>query len=515
MDEKIKNEQTNEQTKNQTDSAELKIYNSLTRTKEVFHPLVDKKVKLYVCGPTVYDLLHIGNFRGPVFFNLVRQWFEHLGYQVTSALNFTDVDDKIIDRAKKLEISSQNLAEKYIEEYRKDYASLGLRPETLNPKVTETMVEIISFIEGLIKKGKAYEHGGDVLFSIRDFPEYGKLSGRKTDELQPAVQSDLGDSKKNPLDFALWKKAKAGEPSWESPWGAGRPGWHIECSAMISKHFGEQIDIHGGGLDLLFPHHENEVAQSESLSGKKFANFWMHWNMLNLTGAKMSKSLGNIISLREFLQVNHPEVYKWMILSVHYRSVLDFGEESLLRAVQGLGRVYSALAMAGEYLSSESEARNEKNEIPSTKGAGSAFQKNCDLNWQKVSESLNDDFNTPEAFAAMYDVIRTFNGQVKRGQASSPVIIEKARAFREFILKFGSLLSLFQEEPKQFLTILDDRLLAKMNLQREAVQSIVDERALARLQKDFAKSDVLRAKLTELGISVSDTTQGSFWEVTK
>ncbi len=488
--------------------AELKIYNSLTRTKEVFHPLVQKRVSLYVCGPTVYDFLHVGNFRGPVFFNLVRSWFEVLGYQVTSALNFTDVDDKIIERAKKMEISSQNLASKYIEEYKKDFASLGLRPETLNPKVTETMAEIISFIKDLITKGKAYEQGGDVLFSIQDFPEYGKLSGRKTDDLLSGVRNDVAENKKNPLDFALWKKAKPGEPSWDSPWGPGRPGWHIECSAMISKHFGEQIDIHGGGLDLLFPHHENEVAQTESLTGKRFANFWMHWNMLNLTGAKMSKSLGNIVSLREFLQVNHPEIYKWMILSVHYRSVLDFGEDSLLRAVQGLGRVYSALALAGDYLPTTAATTTSKT-------VDSAFQKNCDLNWQKISESLNDDFNTPEAFAAMYDVIRTFNGQIKRGLTSTPVIVEKARVFREFILKFGSLLSLFQEEPREFLKTLDDRLLAKMNLERAAVQVLVDERALARLQKDFAKSDLLRAKLTELGISVSDTAQGSFWEVSK
>lgn len=489
-------------------NSELKIYNTLTRSKEVFQSREKNQVSIYVCGPTVYDLLHVGNFRGPVVFNLVRHWLEALGYQVTMALNFTDVDDKIIERAQKVDTSSQQLSAQYIKEYCRDFDSLKLQRHDINPKVTETMPEIIQFIQKLIEKGKAYEQNGDVLFSIRDFPEYGKLSGRKTEDLLTGVRQDPGEHKRNPLDFALWKKAKPGEPSWESPWGAGRPGWHIECSAMVCKHLGEQIDIHGGGLDLLFPHHENEVAQSEGLTGKSFANIWMHWNMLNLTGAKMSKSLGNIVSLREFLQINHPEIYKWMILSVHYRSVLDFGEDSVVRAVHGLGRVYSALALAQEILKAPGHEH--------IAAAGdSAFQKVCAGAWGKVTESLNDDFNTPEAFAALYEVIRIFNQQAKRGVKVTPLLMAKALGFREWVVKFGKLLSLFQEEPQEFLRHLDDQMLAKMNLSRESIQKLVDERVQARSQKDFAQSDVLRAKLTDMGISVSDTPDGSFWEVTK
>lgn len=484
---------------------ELKIYNTLSRQKEIFKPMNPPEVKIYVCGPTVYDLLHIGNFRGPVFFNLVRNWMEESGFKVTFAMNFTDVDDKIINRAQQVSMPSQELAAKYIQEFKNDLDSLELKKADLSPTVIESMPEIIDFIKSLVAKDKAYEQSGDVLFSIKDFPEYGKLSGRKTDELLSTVRIEPNENKRNPLDFALWKKAKPDEPSWPSPWGAGRPGWHIECSAMACKHLGEQIDIHGGGLDLMFPHHENEIAQTEALTGKQLAKVWMHWNMLQLTGNKMSKSLGNIISLRDFLKINHPEVYKWMMLSVHYRSVLDFGDESTLRAVSGLGKVYSALVVAQMYLK-DSTAQLTPDPI---------MQKVCDEHWDQVRKSLNDDFNTPDAFAAMYEVVRAFNTQVKRGQKTNAALISKSLSFRNFIRKFGSILSLFQQTPDQFLLTLDDRLLAKMNLQRPEIQKIVDERIQARQAKDFAKSDTLRAELTTMGIAVSDTADGSFWEVHK
>lgn len=480
----------------------LKIYNSQSKQLEDFVPLTPGQVKMYVCGPTVYNFLHVGNFRGVVFFNLVRNWLEKQGYKVTYALNFTDVDDKIINRAHELGMSPFELSEKYISEYKKDFGSLGLRAHDFNPKVTEHMSEITSMVETLINNHKAYEVQGDVMYSIESFDGYGKLSGRITDELQAGARVDVDEKKKNPMDFALWKAAKPGEISWPSPWGPGRPGWHIECSAMIQKIFGEQIDIHGGGMDLIFPHHENEIAQSEGCSGKHFVKYWMHNNMLNFGGQKMSKSLGNIVTMREFLETNSAELYKWMILSVHYRTLSDFNEAALERATTGLARVYSALAMAESYITADAQP-------------DAAFEKVTQEAWKKIEGALNDDFGTPEAFAALFEVVRQFNNQVRRGMKTNPAVAGKSLVFQKFVKEFGSLMSLFQEPAQEFLLKLDDLLLKKMNLERTAVEALVLERSKARENKDFAKSDELRAQLTGMGISVSDTVGGSFWEVTK
>lgn len=481
----------------------LKIHNSLSKKLEDFVPLDPKHVKMYVCGPTVYNYLHVGNFRGVVVFNLVRNWLEYLGYKVVYALNFTDLDDKIINRAHELNMEPGALSEQYIAEYKKDFASLGLRPHDMNPKVTETMKEITDMVGELISKGKAYATQGDVMYSIESFPEYGKLSGRHTDELQAGARVDVDEKKRSPLDFALWKAAKPGEISWPSPWGPGRPGWHIECSAMIQKIFGEQIDIHGGGMDLIFPHHENEIAQSEGCTGKPFAKYWMHNNMLNFGGQKMSKSLGNIVTMREFLQTNSAEVYKWMILSVHYRTMSDFNDAAIERAVGGLARVYSAMALAESYLTGE------------VKMADQAFEKISHEAWTKIESALNDDFGTPEAFAVLFEVVRQFNSQVRRGMKTNPAIQGKSLAFMNFVRRFGALMSLFQEPAHDFLVQLDDLLLKKMNINRSEVDAVVAERTQARNSKDFAKSDELRAKLNGMGIAVSDTTEGSFWEVAK
>ncbi|MDG0816224.1 cysteine--tRNA ligase [Bdellovibrio svalbardensis] len=481
----------------------LKIHNSQSKQLEEFVPLDPKHVKMYVCGPTVYNYLHVGNFRGVVVFNLVRNWLEYLGYKVSYALNFTDVDDKIINRAHEMNMEPGALAEQYIAEYKKDFASLGLRPHDFNPKVTESMDEITEMVQTLVKNGKAYETQGDVLYSIESFKDYGKLSGRQTDELQAGARVDVDEKKRNPLDFALWKAAKPGEISWPSPWGPGRPGWHIECSAMIQKIYGDQIDIHGGGMDLIFPHHENEIAQSEGCTGKHFVKYWMHNNMLNFGGQKMSKSLGNIVTMREFLETNSAELYKWMILSVHYRTMSDFSDAAIDRAVSGLARVYSAMSLAESYLTGE------------VKMADQAFQKITDDAWVKIEAALNDDFGTPEAFATLFEVVRQFNSQVRRGMKTNPAIQGKAVAFINFVHKFGALMSMFQEPAHDFLIKLDDLLLKKMNIERNLVDSIVNERTQARLTKDFAKSDELRKKLNDMGIAVSDTTEGSFWEVAK
>lgn len=485
----------------------IRIYNSLSRQKEDFRPVKQGQVRIYVCGPTVYDFLHVGNFRGPVFFNMVRNWFEKSGYKVEYALNFTDIDDRIINRALAEKKTSLEISERYIAEYKKDFEILGLKKHDHNPKVTEYLDGIEAMIEKLIENKKAYAVDGDVYFQVDQFPQYGKLSGRNTEELQSGARIEVDERKKSPMDFALWKKAKPSEPHWPSSWSEGRPGWHIECSAMVHEIFKNTIDIHGGGIDLVFPHHENEIAQAEGATNQKFANYWMHWNMLNFSGQKMSKSVGNIVSLREFVGQYPPELYKWMILSAHYRSVLDFSEEALDRATSSLAKIYSSMSLAEDYAKS----------LPVI---DSDLQKaRVDLNLEKamsvVGESLNDDFNTPEVWAALYEVIRNYNTKVKRGAKVSASVVALSQAFLKWIHDLGSVMSLFQQPAHEFLISLDNLLLQKKKLERASIDQLVAQRSQARLSKDFAKSDELRKQLTDMGISVMDLPQGSFWEVSK
>ncbi len=480
----------------------LVVYNTESRQKEKFEPYDPQHVKMYACGPTVYGLLHVGNFRGAIFYNLVRNWLEEIGYKVTYVYNYTDVDDKIIDRANKEGKSPAEIAETYIKEFQADFSRLKLRPHDRNPRVTEFMGGIVEMVAQLIEKKKAYVSQGEVLYSIKAFDGYGKLSNRNTDELKTGVRIEMDQKKQDPLDFSLWKASKPGEPFWESPWGPGRPGWHIECSAMAKGILGEQIDIHGGGMDLIFPHHENEIAQSEGCSGKHYVKYWLHNNMINFSGAKMSKSLGNIKTARSFMEEYNPEILKYMMLAVHYRSISDFGEQAVEQAVHGLARIYSALATAESLKGSESKA-------------DPAFEKITSEAWTKVTEALNDDFNTPEAFARVFEVIRTFNSQVKRGMKVNPAVSGKAVALQSFILRFGKLLSLFQEPAQQFLVTLDDMLLKKKGLERAQIDQLVSLRGEARAQKDFKKSDEIRDQLVQMGISVSDTPAGSEWEVAK
>jgi cysteinyl-tRNA synthetase len=481
----------------------ISIYNSETHKKEDFQPIVPNEVKMYVCGPTVYDLLHVGNFRGAIFFNLVRNWFEFRGFKVNFVYNYTDVDDKIINRAKADGVDAHVISEKYIQEFERDFASLKLRNHTHNPKVTEFMNPIIAFVETLIKNGVAYEVEGDVYFDVHAFPKYGKLSHKNLEDLESGARIEVDERKKNPADFALWKKAKPGEPFWKSPWGEGRPGWHIECSAMARTLLGDTIDIHGGGLDLLFPHHENEVAQSEGATGKPFVRYWMHNNMLNFGSQKMSKSLGNVRSARSFIAEYHPEIFKYMMLSAHYRSILDFSPDQFEHVISNLARIYSALALASRVAQAPSEA------------TPADFQKVLDTAKAGVESALDDDFNTPEALARLFEVIRTFNNTVR---TPGPVTLKKAavaKAFLQWTGWLGNLMSLFAENPADFLRFLDDMLLKQKKLERASIDALVQERAQARQNKDFSRSDELRKQLTEMGIAVQDGPQGSEWEVQK
>ena len=322
------------------------IYNTLTKNKEVFIPNQAGQVKMYVCGPTVYDFLHIGNFRGAIFFNLVRNWLEYSGLKVTYVYNYTDVDDKIIQRANAEGVDSSTISERFIQEFEKDFNSLKLRKHDYNPRVTEYMPQIIQFVDDLIKNKKAYVIDGEVFFSIDSFPTYGNLSGKKLDDLEAGQRVEVDQRKKNPFDFVLWKPSKENEPSWDSPWSKGRPGWHIECSAMIQSILGETIDIHGGGIDLIFPHHENEVAQGEGRTGKCYCKTWMHNNFLNMNDEKMSKSLGNVVKGRQFIEAYSAEILKYIMLSSHYRAMFNINDEKIAQTISSLARVYGSLKEA-------------------------------------------------------------------------------------------------------------------------------------------------------------------------
>jgi cysteinyl-tRNA synthetase len=395
------------------------------------------------------------------------------------------------------------ISEKYIQEFERDFASLKLRKHTHNPKVTEFMNPIIAFVETLIKNGVAYEVEGDVYFDVHAFPRYGKLSHKNLEDLESGARIEVDERKKNPADFALWKKAKPGEPFWKSPWGEGRPGWHIECSAMARTLLGDTIDIHGGGLDLLFPHHENEVAQSEGATGKPFVRYWMHNNMLNFGSQKMSKSLGNVRSARSFIAEYHPEIFKYMMLSAHYRSILDFSPDQFEHVISNLARIYSALALASRVAQAPSEA------------TPADFQKVLDTAKAGVESALDDDFNTPEALARLFEVIRTFNNTVRTPGPVTPKKAAVAKAFLQWTGWLGNLMSLFAENPADFLRFLDDMLLKQKKLERASIDALVQERAQARQNKDFSRSDELRKQLTEMGIAVQDGPQGSEWEVQK
>ncbi len=485
----------------------IKIYNTQTKQKEEFHSIEDRKVKMYVCGPTVYDLLHVGNFRGAIFFNLVRNWFEYRGYEVTYVYNYTDIDDKIIKRANEESIKTEDVAEKYIAEFEKDFQNLGLKPHSHNPRATHHIDGMVEMIEKLIENEKAYvTEGGEVFYSVESFSEYGKLSHKNLDELQSGARVEVTANKKNPLDFVLWKPSKPNEPKWPSPWGEGRPGWHIECSVMSSKILGDTIDIHGGGIDLIFPHHENEIAQSEGSSGKSFVKYWMHNNFINFGDEKMSKSLGNTVTGRAFIEKYHPEIFKFMILMAHYRSQSDFSVNQVNNAVAGLARIYSSLVLASEALAASDVQRGEipKKFVTLLQGAKKATE-----------QALDDDFNTPEVFARVFETIRAFNSRFRPGQKVTPEIKAMAGGFRDFMKFVGEQMSLMREEPKSFLVSLDSMLLDHKGLKREDIDQLVEQRVQARLEKNFEESDRLRDELTAMGIEIHDTPEGTVWEVQK
>ena len=466
----------------------MKVFNTLTKKKEEFVPLEEGKVRMYVCGPTVYNYIHIGNARPMIVFDTVRRYFEYRGYDVNYVSNFTDVDDKIIKKAIEEQVSAQEISQRYIAECKKDMAGMNVKPATKHPLATEEICGMVEMISELIDKGYAYEKNGTVYFSTRKFKDYGKLSHKNLDDLRSGGRSLLvsgEDEKEDPLDFVLWKPKKEGEPFWKSPWSDGRPGWHIECSVMSRKYLGEQIDIHAGGEDLIFPHHENEIAQSEAANGKEFARYWMHNAFLNIDNRKMSKSLGNFHTVREISEQYDLQVLRFFMLSAHYRSPLNFSAELMEASKNGLERILNATDNLKHLIASvaaEEMSAEEKE----------AFSK-TDAYVEEFEKAMDDDFNTADAIAAIFELVKYANTT-----ATAESSKEYLRGLLDRIVKLGDVLGLILDKKEELLDA--------------DIEKLIEERQAARKAKDFARADAIRDELLEKGIILKDTREGVQWK---
>jgi cysteinyl-tRNA synthetase len=463
----------------------LRVFNTLTRQKEDFQTLTPGQVKMYVCGPTVYDKAHIGHAMSALVFDIIRRYLAYRGYEVEHVMNYTDVDDKIIRRANQLGMEPVKLAEMYINEFGQHLKDLNVMPATMYPRATQEIPQIVKMIRELGENGYAYEINGDVYFRVKRDEDYGKLSGRKLEDMQSGSRIEVDERKENPLDFALWKSAKPGEPAWDSPWGPGRPGWHIECSAMNLHHLGEQIDIHGGGNDLVFPHHENEIAQSESITGKQFARYWIHNGMLQLAGEKMSKSLGNLITIEKFLEEHEADVLRMMIINSSYRNPLTYSEDVLMQAEKGLERLRTALRPIGTGEVKENPVAEEKlsRQIQDTK--------------RGFIEAMDDDFNSAGALGYMFDLVRVLNQSRDTGVGAES--IQQAQdLLRELMGVFG----LGIERQAQ----------GKSAQATPFIDLLIEIRRELRNQKLWALSDIVRNRLSELGVVLEDSKDGTTWK---
>jgi cysteinyl-tRNA synthetase len=464
----------------------LSLYNDLTRHKEPFKPIVPGEARFYVCGPTVYDYFHIGNARPFILFDVLRRYLIHLGYRVTYVQNFTDIDDKMINRAREMGITVDELAERFIAAYYEDADALGIRRADVNPRATREIPAILELVSRLVERGYAYEVEGDVYFHVPSFPKYGKLTRQSLDELQSGARVDVDPRKRHPLDFALWKAQKPGEPAWDSPWGPGRPGWHIECSAMAGHHLGETIDIHGGGSDLIFPHHENEIAQSEAANGKPFVHYWVHNGYLMIDREKMSKSLGNFLTAREARKKFPPLAIRLFMLSAHYRSPISFSEEGLLQARAGTERLRNGRAELLFALERRETGSPDETLREAIRKARTDFE-----------VSMEDDFNTAGALGTLFEAIRAVNTHLGARPDMDREGLDSARAFLTVAEEVLGVLG--NEEETVDPEGLSDR----------AVQARIDERNAARRAKDFARSDAIRDELAAGGIILEDTPQGT------
>ena len=461
----------------------LKIFNTLTHQKEDFVTLEPGKVRMYVCGPTVYDNAHVGHAMSALVFDIIRRYLEFRGYQVRHVMNYTDVDDKIIQRAARLGIEPLQLAEKYIDAFRAHLSDLNVIPATVYPRATQEMPQIIQMIRDLGEAGYAYEAGGDIYFRVQNDDDYGRLSGRKLEDMQSGARIEVDERKEHPMDFALWKAAKAGEPAWESPWGGGRPGWHIECSAMNLTHLGEQIDIHGGGNDLIFPHHENEIAQTESLTGKPFARYWVHNGMLQLSGEKMSKSLGNLVTIQDFLDQHEADVLRMLVLNSSYRSPLTYNDEIVAQTERALERLRSATRPA---LEAEESAAPE---------AIRALKAQVEVARQGFGEAMDDDFNTAGALGVLFDLVRGINQARDAGVGA-----HNLKLAQDVLAELTGVLGLHLERPK-----------AEGGDAAPFIDLLVEVRKQLRTQKLWGLSDLVRDRLAEQGVLLEDSKDGTTW----
>ncbi len=481
------------------------IYNTLSRKKEELIPLEKDSVRMYVCGITAYDYCHIGHARSTVVFDVMVRLLRHRGFKVSFVRNFTDIDDKIIARAAAEKISSEEVAEKYIRAFYQDMDQLGVLRADIEPRATSHIPEMISLVQLLEKKSFAYSTpSGDVYFRVRKMDHYGRLSGRNIEELHSGTRVAPGDEKEDPLDFALWKSSKPGEPSWESPWGWGRPGWHLECSAMSHRYLGIPFDIHGGGQDLAFPHHENEMAQSEAAFGRQFVKYWVHNGFVRVNSEKMSKSLGNFVTIGEIFSGFLPEVLRFFLLTKHYRSPLDYSTQYLLEAEKAVKRIYSTIELL--------EAAMSRNKW-SKKGHFSQVHEEIQEMERKWDQAMDDDFNTAEALGHVFSLVRLANKMCENKSFSK---CESGREIMDRILRiiksWGRVLGLFNKPSSEFLGQLKSIRCTRSNLDQHHIQSIVDRRQLARKNKDFALADNLRDELLQMGIEVMDTPEGARWD---
>lgn len=469
----------------------MRVYNTLSGKKEAFEPIRPGKIRMYVCGPTVYDYSHIGHARSVIVFDVIARYFREKDFDLTYVRNFTDVDDKIIKRAQELEADPLEVAEKFIAAFYEDMDALNVCRADHEPRVTEFIEQIIEMVSQLVDSGHAYVSEGNVYYAVETFSEYGKLSKRKLDDMEAGARVDVDKRKKNPFDFALWKAAKPGEPSWESPWGRGRPGWHIECSAMSSELLGETFDIHGGGKDLIFPHHENEIAQSEGAFKKPFAKYWVHNGFINIDHEKMSKSLGNFLTVRDTLKIYHPEIIRLFLLSSHYRSPIDFTDETLNEASIRLDRLYALLERLETAVGAvdESSARSRPY-------------------WPRFCEAMDDDFNTAAGIAVLFDAMRELNGRLDKGEKESDYL----KASWVDILNIGkNVLGILKTSPKEYFSLRKAKALAARSLDSKEIENLIQQRVEARMAKDWATADRIRDELDQMGIELKDGTDGTVW----
>ena len=464
----------------------IKVYNTLNKKKEEFIPLTPGEVKMYVCGPTVYNFFHIGNGRTFIVFDTIRRYFEYRGFKVDFVQNFTDIDDKMIKKANEEGTTVKKIGDTYIKEYYQDADALNIERATVNPRATEFIGEIIKFVKGLVDKGYAYEVDGDVYFSTKKFEGYGKLSGQNIEDLQSGARISVDERKKDPMDFAIWKAQKPGEPAWNSPWGMGRPGWHIECSCMAKKLLGDTIDIHAGGSDLKFPHHENEIAQSEALTGEPFARYWLHSAFVNVNNEKMSKSLNNFFTAREILERYDADVIRFLMLSAHYRQQLNFSEDLLESAKASVERIYNAIGNLENLI--DEVSRDEMNEEEK------AYLDSLNKYKEKYIEKMDDDFNTADAITAIFDLIKDTNTNITIDSSK-----ELAKKALELIRELGAPLGMLQKSTKG-------------NLEEE-IEALIAKRQQARKDRDFALADKIRDELKDRGIVLEDTPQGVRWKM--